>query len=145
MSACRDACDDVGSNAFPFSMVILTERSELEASTGKGSVSASTRLPYLGQIREKTQGRKERGMGRNTHTHIQLRDMLQVPGHRVLLSVREWEGILDREPPKPWSGVKSWAKEAEEDGLPRRAWIRKTGMARVAIKQEAISVVGFMG
>lgn len=100
MSACRDACDDVGSNAFPFSMVILTERSELEASTGKGGMPTSTRLPYLGQIREKAQGRKERGMGRNTHTHIQLRDMLQVPGHRVLLSARVWEGDLGQRTPK---------------------------------------------
>ncbi|ETE70816.1 hypothetical protein L345_03370, partial [Ophiophagus hannah] len=99
MCACRDACDDVGGNAFPFSMVILTERSELEASTGKGGMPTSTRLPYLGQIREKAQGRKEREGQGGTHTERQLRDMLQISGHRVLLSAKEWEGILDRETP----------------------------------------------
>lgn len=56
MSASGYACDYVGGDTFPLSVVVLTEGSELEAATWKGVVLASTGLPYLGQTTEKAQG-----------------------------------------------------------------------------------------
>lgn len=49
MSAGSDACDYVGGDTFPLSVIVFAERSELEAATWKGVVLASTGLPYLGQ------------------------------------------------------------------------------------------------
>lgn len=68
MSASGNACDYVGSDTFPLSVVLLTERSELQAATWKGVVLASTGLPYLGQTTEKAQG-KEGGKD-TTQRHV---------------------------------------------------------------------------
>lgn len=93
MSASGNACDYVGSDTFPFSVVFLTERSELQAATWKGVVLASTGLPYLGQTTEEAQG-KEGG------EKTQLRGMLQEHGSRVTYS----GGIPD---PPCWGHVEA--------------------------------------
>ena len=68
MSAGGNACDNVCGDTLPLSVVILAEGSELEAATRKGVVLASTGLPYLGQTREKEEGKEDKKEEENTKT-----------------------------------------------------------------------------